>query len=103
MFTLTGCFPWQPGVDPEGTRLRERASSVAAAVRRFHHDHQRFPSSLEALIPVYLVALPKEPQLRYNSKSGELAFTYSPSWPQAGEVSCSCSGGSTEFHCVGYL
>ena len=100
---LGGCFPWQPGADPEGARLRARASSVAAAVGRFHEERGRFPASLQELVPSYLPALPKEPEISYNTKRGSLSFTYTPSWPQAGQVSCSCKVGSTEFHCAGYL
>ncbi len=100
---LGACFPWQAGEDPAGVRLKARASAVAVAIQRYDHDHRRFPTSLQQLVPLYLAALPSEPKFHYDTKHGFLSFTYSPTWPQGGQVSCSCKLGSTEFQCGGYL
>src|SRR5690242_8542143 len=93
---LSGCFPWQAGGDPAGARLKAKASLVAIAIRRYHQDHGRFPVFLQQLVPRYLAILPSEPKLRIDSKHGDLVFWYDPSWPQSGEIVCSCKLGETE-------
>ena len=100
---LTGCLMGQPGADAKGRRLQASASVVAVAIKRYHRDHHRFPPSLQQLVPSYVSAIPAKPELLFDLKHKLLTYSYTPSWPQAGEVICSCALGETEFQCVGTL
>jgi hypothetical protein len=50
-----------------------RCASVAVAVERYRRDHGRWPDPLDALVPKYLAAVPKDPQdgkpLRYQRRT----------------------------------
>ena len=100
---LSGCFPWEPGADPKGKSLVEAAAPLAVAVERFRAERGSYPVSLGELVPAYLTELPSIPDLSYQAEDGSLRFTYSPTWPQAGQVNCFSGGQSEGFLCQGYL
>jgi len=100
---LSGCFPWKPGADPMGKGLVEAATPLVVAVKQFRTERGNYPLSLVELVPTYLTELPAIPDLSYEPKDGSVRFRYSPTWPQAGQVSCFSGGQSEGFLCQGYL
>jgi len=100
--TLCGCAVWPVGEDPAGAELKLRAAPVFDALAKFHHDHGIWPASLPELTPRYL-PVPLDKRLFFDKKSESLGFTYSPTWPQMGQTSCSANVRSQKWSCVGYI
>jgi hypothetical protein len=103
VLALAGCFSWDPGEDPAGKKLLAEADPVAKALKHFHESKGAYPRTLADLVPVYIPRLPSEPELLYDLTAGSIRFTYSPSWPQAGQISCFFAMPSEGFLCHGYL
>ena len=103
LLALTGCAVWKPGEDPSGISLKEKASVLLFAIRQFHKDNGQYPTSLSELTPKYIQSLSGQPEFIYSKEKKTVLFTYSPSWPQAGRVSCSAVIGETTWNCVGYI
>lgn len=100
---LSACAVWPIGKDRNGAQLKTSASSVLIALNQFQIEHGRLPLSLAELVPTYLTVLPFVPELTLDAKNGLLIFSYSPSWPHAGQVSCFAFVGSTEWKCHRYI
>ncbi|HEY3637494.1 MAG TPA: hypothetical protein VGK90_05025, partial [Rhizomicrobium sp.] len=71
---LAGCAVYPVGQDADGLNLRRDANHVMMAVEAWHHDKGTFPRTLGELVPQYLPALPREPELHYHPADGSLAF-----------------------------
>jgi hypothetical protein len=100
---LCSCALWLPGEDPKGAELKTRATPVLIALNRFHQEIRTLPGSLSELAPRYIQMLPAELLLRLDTKNELLIFTYSPTWPQAGKISCSAHIGLQEWNCGTYI
>jgi len=82
---------------------RRSANRVMEALQAYRRDHGAFPSSLSALTPSYIPALPDEPQLTYHAYDGSLSYRYIPSWPQLRPVWCASVGDTTDWRCQEHL
>ena len=81
-----------------------QAIAIIASLERYKAENGLLPSSLDELVPKYMNALPKVSRvLRYSSNTQSLGYTYTPSWPQPGQISCSTVIGSNEWSCHGYI
>jgi hypothetical protein len=100
MIGLTGCSVWPVDQDPKGMDYRRDADQVIGALQSYHHAHGNFPAALDALTPIYIAALPDEPQLTYHSSDGSLEYHFIPSFPQLRPVWCSSVGNTTEWKCA---
>jgi hypothetical protein len=101
--TLGGCFVWAAGKDPAAQHLQAQVEQVATSVKAYRSKYGVLPAKLELLVPEFVSSLPLHINLRYNSTSGSIGFTYSPSWPQSGQASCITGIEQIQWHCVGYL
>jgi hypothetical protein len=100
---FAGCFPWRPGNDSQGSGLRQKAKPVLEALVQFEKEHGHFPTAPSQLMPKYLLGWPTEPKVQFDDYTGHIRFTYSPSWPQSGQVECVAKFGQLEFSCHGYM
>jgi hypothetical protein len=100
---FAGCSVWPVDQDPKGMNYRRDADRVIDALASYRHDKGTFPSSLNALMPTYLAALPEEPVLAYEPADGPLSYRYTPSWPQLRPVWCRSVGDTTEWRCQEHI
>jgi len=111
---LSGCFAWRPGEDPYGRTLESQVQHVAKGVEAYRAKAGVLPPSLEALVPAYISSLPTGCSidtparstrcgLIYLRETGRVLVTYSPTWPQSGEISCSVDVDAPRWRCTGYL
>lgn len=99
LFALAGCQVWPVDQDPKGMDYRRDADRVVDAIQAYHRDKGVWPSSLGALTPQYIAALPDEPHLDYHAYDGSVLYHYIPSWPQLRPVWCQSVGATTEWRC----
>lgn len=100
---LSACAIWAPGKDPRGEKVVSNANEVLSALNKYAIEHSVYPSLLNDLVPNYIKAIPKEPSMLYKPDEGSIFFTYSPSWPQQGNVSCGAKIGDKTVGCNGYI
>ena len=56
------CFACkQPQVEQRDAALKHNLSTMRKAIENFRQDHQRYPHSLEELVPNYLRRIPVDP------------------------------------------
>jgi hypothetical protein len=96
---LAACASWPPGEDPRGQELRAQATPVLHALARYHKDKGEYPRSLHELVPRYLRDVPFAPGLRFDRDYQAIEFTYSPSWPQTRDVTCTARFGELDWVC----
>src|ERR1700748_3171472 len=73
---LSGCAPYGPGEDNYGRNLQANGEVVLAAAREYMDETTHVPNSLNDLVPKYLKALPKEPDIQYDRKISTFTFVY---------------------------
>lgn len=100
--SLGACSMWAPGDDPKGREMRRTADQLLVALEAFQSRNGRLPSDLEELVPTYVGTIPQEPQFSLNNQ-GALIYSYTPSWPAMGRISCGARVGSREWKCAGYV
>ena len=101
---LQSCAIWEAGEDPAGKEYRAEAKLIDSALVQYQNDKGILPTKLKELVPTYLNVLPKMAEkVFYSAKKGSLSYTYSPSWPQLGKISCSTEIGSGKWGCNGYI
>ena len=103
IFVLCSCAISPIGEDPRGLELKSKADSVLRALNKFHEEKGQLPVTLAELAPVYLSALPVKPELVLDAKNSLLRFSYAPSWPQPGQVSCTAKVRTNIWNCHGYI
>lgn len=101
---LQSCAIWEVGEDPAGKNYRAEAELIDNALIKYKNDTGVLPIRLKELIPSYLGKLPSVAEKGfYSAKEGSLTYTYSPSWPQSGKISCGSVIGSGKWSCNGYI
>lgn len=100
---LSSCAIWAPGKDPRGKEIVANANLVLAALNKYTDENSMYPKSLKDLVPGYIQVIPKDPSMLYKANEGSIFFTYSPSWPQQGNVACGANIGQKSVGCNGYL
>jgi len=104
IFFLSGCAVWPLGEDPKGNDYRVEANALVASLVKYKTDNGELPPSLNLLVPEYIPVLPEVANFAFYSKEkGSLMYSYSPSWPQLGQTSCSTVIGSGKWGCHGYI
>ena len=98
----SSCGIWQPGMDPNGKKLTEKAMPVLSALNQYKSVYGYLPDSLQVLLPDFLTKLPDKPVFFYSKNKALLSFHYSPTLVM-GQVSCSATIGAERFACGGYL
>jgi hypothetical protein len=91
-----------PGEDAKGSALRQRAEAVLTALNRYIRANGKAPATVQALVPVYIAALPAQPELNYSVSRGTLLFSYAAEWPVGSINACQARFGETEFRCERY-
>ena len=99
---LCACSLLSPGKDAQGSALRQRAEAVLTALNRYIKANGKAPETVQALVPVYIAALPAQPELNYSVKRGTLLFSYTPDWPVGSVNACEARFGETAFRCERY-
>jgi hypothetical protein len=99
LLALGGCSVWPVNQDPDGMAYRRDANRVVEAIEVYHQSKGTWPSSLAALTPTYIPALPDEPKLEYHPYDGSVLYHYIPQWPQLRPVYCQSVGATTEWRC----
>ncbi len=95
---------WPEGDDPKGREYRAQAEFLIGLLEGYRQEKGELPTSLDMLIPDYADSLPSVTNiLRYSPKTKSMGYTYTPSWPQPGQISCSTMIGSGEWSCHGYI
>lgn len=100
---LAGCAVWPVNQDPAGVEYRQSANHILFALQDYRKRKGAFPARLDALVPDYLPALPDVPSLRYDPRSGALAYRYIPSFPQLRWTWCNSVGDTTDWRCEEHL
>ncbi len=94
---------WQVGEDPKGKIYKNQAQALVESLVQYQAQNGELPSSLSALVPKNIDALPDVVNYSYYSKEKEfLEYNYTPSWPQPGRISCSTLIGTNKWACGGY-
>jgi len=96
---LTGCSTYAPGEDTYGRQLQGESEAVLAAIHSYMDDTSRVPNSLDVLVPKYLPALPKEPQIVYTPKTSSLDFEYDQKDKNGLHVHCHALVGQLQWVC----
>jgi hypothetical protein len=65
-------------------------------------EDAKAPATVQALVPVYIAALPAQPELNYSVSRGTLLFSYAAEWPVGSINACQARFGETEFRCERY-
>jgi hypothetical protein len=99
LLALGGCSVWPVNQDPDGMAYRRNANQVVEAIQAYKQDKGVWPSSLAALTPAYIPALPDEPHLEYHPYDGSVLYHFIPQWPQLRPVYCQSVGATTEWRC----
>ena len=97
---LSGCATYGPGEDDYGRILQGTGEDVLQAARNYMDDTTRVPKSLNELVPNYLKALPKEPDIQYDRQNSTLFFTYMQKGPNGMSVTCHALLGQLQWVCV---
>ena len=101
--TLSSCFVWKPGDDPRGRELQPQMRELMAGAKMYRAKFGDWPSSLIALVPDFVSALPARCNILYTPAIGRIDVTYSPTWPQSGEVTCTFDPDKPTWSCGGNL
>ena len=99
LLTLGGCTVWPVNQDPDGMKYRREANQVVEAIQAYKDAKGIWPSSLSALTPGYIPALPDEPRMEYHAYDGSVLYHFIPQWPQLRPVYCQSVGATTEWRC----
>lgn len=57
---LCACRPEERAPDKEAT-LKQQLFQMRQAIDKFYKDHQRYPATLDELVPKYLPSIPADP------------------------------------------
>lgn len=102
--SCAGCAVWPAGEDPKGREYRIQTESIIDLLKRYRQEKGELPTSLDMLVPAYADSLPHVSEiLQYSPKTKSIGYTYTPSWPQPGQISCSTLIGSGKWSCHGYI
>jgi hypothetical protein len=99
LLALGGCQVWPVNQDPSGMNYRRSANRVVEAIQAYKQAKGAWPSSLAALTPAYIAAIPDDPHLDYHPYDGSVLYHYIPQWPQLRPVWCQSVGATTEWRC----
>ncbi len=100
----SGCSIWPLGEDPKGKEIRIQADEIVNAIKNYENVNGNLPSDLLLLIPEFLKELPEvADEVNYLSDKREIVYSYSPSWPQSGRISCGLKIGNEKWSCGGYI
>ena len=97
---LSGCAAYGPGEDMYGRTLQGTGEDVLQAARNYMDETTRVPSSLNDLVPKYIQALPKEPNIQYDRKTSTLYFTYKQQGTNGLDVTCHALLGQLQWVCI---
>ncbi len=97
---LSGCATYAAGEDPEGQKLQAAGIQVLKAVHDYMDDTSREPTNLQQLVPKYLPAIPTEPKILFDPKSGYLLFEYVQGGPTGMKVECRALVGQEDWACT---
>ena len=100
ILSLSGCATYGPGEDDYGRILQGTGENVLQAARNYMDDTTRVPKSLNELVPKYLKALPKEPDIQYDRQNSTLFFTYQQKGANGMAVTCHALLGQLQWVCV---
>ncbi|HSN16728.1 MAG TPA: hypothetical protein VLV87_00845 [Gammaproteobacteria bacterium] len=100
MLSLSGCATYAAGEDDYGRQLQGTGEDVLQAARNYMDETTRVPNSLNELVPKYIAALPKEPNVQYDRKNSTLFFTYQQKGPNGMSVICHALLGQLQWVCV---
>jgi hypothetical protein len=108
LLVLGGCgsfarSPWPAGDDPHGRDLKARAAPIVAALQRYRADTGHWPAHLFELEPKYLSPLPDGLNMDYQPDKARFAFSYQPSAPTPGMVTCATAIDAVAWDCYGYI
>ncbi len=98
---LSGCASYAPGDDPKGLKLQAIGQEVLMASRMYMDQNARPPHTLQDLVPKYMAALPVEPTVTYDVKTGRFEFVYKQEGTQGSQVACHAVIGETDWICTG--
>jgi predicted small secreted protein len=97
---LSGCATYGPGEDAYGRTLQGTGEDVLQAARNYIDETTRVPKTLNELVPKYLSALPKEPDIQYDRQNSTLFFTYMQKGPNGMAVTCHALLGQLQWVCA---
>lgn len=98
--SLSGCATYGPGEDDYGRILQGTGEDVLQAARNYMDETTRVPNSLNDLVPKYLKAIPKDPDIQYDRKNSTFFFTYMQKGPNGMAVTCHALLGQLQWVCV---
>jgi hypothetical protein len=99
LLALSGCATYAAGEDMYGRKLQGEGEQVLAAFRTAMDESGHVPKSLQELVPTYLPALPKEPNIIYTPKTGSLDFEYDQGDKGGLHVHCHALVGQLQWVC----
>ena len=73
---------------------------MLVAVRTYMDDTSHEPANLQVLIPKYLKALPKDPDIHYDPKNAILVFVYDQTGKTGLHVTCHAPVGEPQWVCI---
>ena len=100
MLSLSGCATYAAGEDDYGRQLQGVGEEVLQAARNYMDETTRVPNNLNELVPRYIKALPKEPDVQYDRQNSTLFFIYQPKGPNGMSVTCHALLGQLQWVCV---
>ena len=98
--SLSGCATYGPGEDSYGRNLQANGEEVLSAARNYMDETTRVPNSIQELVPKYLKANPKEPDIQYDRKISTFSFTYQQPGSTGLTVTCHALLGQLQWVCV---
>lgn len=102
--SCAGCAVWPAGDDPKGREYRTEAEFIIELLEMYRQENGDLPNSLNMLVPTYTDSLPSVAEiLSYSPETKSMRYTYTPSWPQPGQISCSTKIGNGKWSCHGYI
>ncbi|HEY1992733.1 MAG TPA: hypothetical protein VGH71_09750 [Gammaproteobacteria bacterium] len=100
MLSLSACATYGPGEDDYGRILQGNGEDVLQAARNYMDETTLVPANLNVLVPKYLKALPKEPDVQYDRKNSTLFFNYQQKGPNGMAVTCHALLGQLQWVCI---
>jgi hypothetical protein len=97
---LSGCASYGPGEDLYGRTLQGTGEDVLSAARNYMDETTRVPASLDVLVPKYIAALPKDPNIQYDRKNSTLYFVYTQKGTTGLSVTCHALLGQLQWVCI---
>jgi hypothetical protein len=97
---LSSCAAYGPGEDIYGRTLQGSGEDVLQAARNYMDETTRVPNSLNDLVPKYLAAVPKEPDIQYDRKNSTLYFVYTQKGNNGLTVTCHALLGQLQWVCI---